>query len=364
MARGFHVAGDVFQRTVDGVDLSGIWEDFNSALRLYNSSKTPILALFAHGTTRSAEPIPLDGGRLDFEEASEFGVPQAGRAEPDYFVAGYDLNWYDLAQRYTAAFLRDATAEQVNAQHAAAMEGSDRLQFRLAMQSVLTPAVLGSRVENPEGQSIYSLYAGSSDDAPPEYKGRTFATGHTHYVVSGAATVDGQDLEDATEHVAHHGHGVNPGEQIVLLVHPDEGKTIRGFRAGVGGSPYDFIPAQGGVPYITTEHIVGQIPDGIFNGMPVIGSFGKALVVETYDAWSGYIVAVAYAGPNSGRNVLALRSHTRPELKGLRLVPGSNDRYPLAESTYGLGVGFGVRSRGAAAVIQIKASGSYTAPTI
>ena len=364
MARGFHVAGDVFQKTVDGVDLSGIWDDFQTALRMYNSTKSPILALFTYGTPKSADTVPLDGGRLDFEEASEFGVPASQRVEPDYFVAGYDLHWYDLAQRFTAAFLRDATAEQVSAQHVAAIEGSDRLQFRLAMRSVLTPALLGIRPANSEGQSIYSLYAGSSDDAPPEYKGRTFTAGHTHFLVSNSAAVDGQDLEDVAEHVAHHGFGVDSGSRIVLLVHPNEGKTIRGFRAGVGGSPYDFIPAQGGVPYITSENIVGQIPEGAFNGLPVIGSFGKSLVVETYDAWPGYVVAVAHSGNNSSRNVLAVRSHTRPELKGLRLIAGSNTKYPLTESTYGLGVGFGIRNRGAAAIVQIKASGAYTAPVI
>lgn len=364
MARGFNVAADVFQRTVDGVDLGGIWTEFQDALTQYNKGKAPILALFTHPTTKSGDPFAVDGGRLDFEEASEFGVPQSGRVKPDHYVIGYDLKWFDLAQRFTAAFLRDATAEEVRTQHVAAMEASDRLQFKMAMARLLTPVLSGARATNPEGQSIYSLYAGSTDDAPPEYKGRTFAGSHTHYLVSAAATVDGQDLEDVIEHVAHHGYGVNAGERIILLVHPDEGKTIRGFRAGVNGSPYDFIPAAGGVPYITSENIVGSLPSSDFNGLPVIGSFGKALVVETYDAWSGYVVAVAFGGVNSSRNALAIRSHVRPELKGLRLIPGGNDKYPLSESLYGVGVGFGVRNRGAAAVIQIKESGSYEAPTL
>ncbi|MDN4473567.1 hypothetical protein [Demequina zhanjiangensis] len=364
MARGFNVASDVFQRTIDGFDLGGIWNDFQDALQVYNQGKAPILALLTHSTTATGDPLALDGGRLDFEEASEFGVPKSGRVEPDYYVAGYDLKWFDLAQRYTAAFLRDATAEQVRTQHIAAMEGSDRLQWTMAINRLMTPALEGSRPVNPEGQSIYSLYAGSTDDAPPEFKGRTFATGHNHYLVSGAATVDGQDLEDAIEHVAHHGYGVGPGERIILLVHPNEGAVIRGFRAGVNGSPFDFIPSAGGVPYITTERIVGAVPAGEFNGLPVIGSFGKALVVETYDAFAGYVVAIAHGGNNSTRNALSVRSHTRPELKGLRMIPGTDDKYPLSGSTYGIGVGFGVRNRGAAAVVQITASGSYSAPTI
>lgn len=364
MARGFNVAADVFSKTVDGVDLGGIWTEFQNALQQYNSTREPLLALLTYSTTKSAEPFPLNGELMEFEEASEFGVPQSQRVEPKYFIAGYDLNWYDLAQRYTASYLRDATSEEVRTLHSAAMEASDRLQFRLAMKALLEPASAGLRDVNPEGQSIYSLYAGSADDTPPDYKGRTFASGHTHYLTSGAATIDGGDLEDVIEQVAHHGYGINAGEQIILLVHPDQGKDVRGFRAGVNNSPYDFIPAQGSAPYITSDNIVGQIPAGSFNGLTVIGSFGKALIVETYDAFSGYVVAIGYAGANSPRNALALRSHIRPELKGLRLIPGGNDRYPLSESTYGLGVGFGVRNRGAAAVIQITASGTYTAPTI
>jgi hypothetical protein len=362
--RGFSVGADVYARTADGADISGIWNEFQAALNLFNATRGPLVALFTHTTTDAAQSLPLDGGRVEFEVASEFGVPKAGRAEPEFFVAGYPLEWYDLALRYTTKFLRDATRAEVEAQQSAAFSASDELQFRLALRSVLTPATAASRRTNDVGAPIYSLYAGSADDAPPSFKGRSFGSGHTHYLVSGSTEIDGQDLDDVIEHVAHHGYGIGSGEQIVLVVHPNEGKKIRGFRAGVN-SPYDFIPAQGGVPYITTETIVGSSPNGQFNGLDVIGQFGTALVVETYDAFAGYVIAVAHSGANSNRNVLAARSHATPAWRGLRLMPGSvSQQYPLVDATYGIGIGFGVRNRGAAAVIQIKASGQYTPPTI
>lgn len=362
MARGFNVASDVIKTTVDGYDLNKIWTDLTQVLQGFNASKTPLLNLLTVDTTASADAFPLDGGKMSFERASEFGTPKSGKADPKYFIAGYDLDWYDLALRFTSSFLRDATAEQIKSQHMAAQAASDDLNFSLAMAELLTPTVLGARATNPEDQTRYSLYSGQTDDTPPVYKGRTFTAAHTHYLTTQSADMDGNDLEVVIEHVAHHGYGVEAGEQLVVIVHPNQGKVIRGFRT-TNGAPYDFIPAQGGVPYITSESIVGQLPTGSFNGLSVIGSFGKALIVETYDAFPGYVLGLAYSGISNSRNVLARRSHVRADFKGLRMLPGPSN-YPLNESTYAVGVGFGVRNRGAAAVIQVTVSATYTAPTI
>jgi hypothetical protein len=359
--RGINVGADVLTTTIDGVDFNSIWAEYQAALNLWNSTRDPIIALFTYDTTNAAEALPLDGDTTEFEPASEFGVPKAGRADPKNFVAGYPLQWYDLAVRFTRKFLRDASRVQVDAQQTAALEASNRLQFREALRALVTPQLSGDRSINENGVPILSLYAGSTDDAPPSFAGRTFAPGHNHYLVSGAATIDGQDLEDVIEHITHHGYGIGTAERVVILVHPDQGKVIRGFA----GSPYDFIPSEAAPAYLSSELIVGDLPPATFNGLPVIGSFGKALIVESYYAMSGYVVGVAVAGANSARNALALRSHPRPELKGLQIIPGETSRnYPLVEAGYQIGVGFGVRNRGAAVVMQVKASGSFVAPTI
>lgn len=57
-----------------------------------------------------------------------------------------------------------------------------------------------------------------------------------------------------------------------------------------------------------------------------------------------------------------LREHSR--IKGLQLVPGSNGDYPLVDSYWVRGFGTGVRHRLAGMVMQITASGSYTAPSL
>lgn len=364
MARGINVGADVLTSTVDGVDLSTIWDDFIQSLRAYNSTQNAMLGLLVHRTSDASDLVPLDGDGVEFEVQSEFGVPKAGRPEPKHFVAGYPLEWSDLAARYTRKFLREAKRGQIDAVHSAALAAADQHQFREALRALTVPSSLGGRSINEVGASIYSLYSGSSDDIPPQYAGRTFSSGHTHYLTSGAATVDGQDLEDVIEHIAHHGFGIGSNERIVLLVHPDQGKTIRGFRAGVNSSPYDFIPSESAPAYLSTEFIVGNTAPKEFNGLEVIGSFGKALIVESYYAFSGYVIGVAFSGANSTRNVLSLRSHPQASQRGLNIIPGDTNAYPIVNSYYELGVGFGVRNRGAAAIMQITASGTYSAPTL
>jgi hypothetical protein len=184
--------------------------------------------------------------------------------------------------------------------------------------------------------------------------------------VSGGATIDGGDLRDLTEHIQHHGYGLpTNGERIILMVNPAQGETIRGFRRDPENSqaaPFDFIPSVTAPAYLTDQSIVGDQAPASFNGVPIIGSYGDAWIFESYYIPTGYVLAVGTAGPNSSRNPLAFRQHPRTESQGLRLT-SENPSYPLIGSVYEHGFGVGVRNRGAAAVMQIKASGSYVNPT-
>lgn len=77
----------------------------------------------------------------------------------------------------------------------------------------------------------------------------------------------------------------------------------------------------------------------------------------------GYLLTVATSGANSPNNVVGVRHHANPTYRGLRQIPGPG-QYPLVRMEYARAFGVGVRHRGAAVVTQIKASGSYDAPTI
>jgi len=68
-------------------------------------------------------------------------------------------------------------------------------------------------------------------------------------------------------------------------------------------------------------------------------------------------------GIDSDRNPVGLRKHPNVAYQGLRHIPG-NGPYPLVDSFYARGFGVGVRHRGAAVVMLVTESASYTAPNI
>ena len=67
---------------------------------------------------------------------------------------------------------------------------------------------------------------------------------------------------------------------------------------------------------------------------------------------SGYFVAVATRGTNTSTNVVGIREHANPALRGLVLKPGNRESYPLIDSYYIRGLGTGVGPRGAAAIMH------------
>ncbi|MWB98305.1 hypothetical protein [Agromyces seonyuensis] len=366
MPRGFNVGADVLTRTADGVDLNLIWNEFNDALTAWNAGRSAVAALFSFPTVDSFVQYAVGEGDLELELASEFGVPTSGRAEPDYARMGFPLDWYDKAKRYTRKFLRDATAEQVRAQHAAFLEADNKLVFRSVMKALTTKTASGSRSINENGVEIFDLWDGTDSVAPPSFGGKTFTNSHSHYLVSGAATIDGGDLKALIDTIQEHGFGSRgSNEQIVIMVHPTQGDVIKTFRRdpeNAAVDPFDFIPAVNAPAYLTDQAIVGDKAPASFNSLALIGSYGDAWIHENYLIPQGYAIALATAGPNAGRNPVAFRQHPQAENQGFRLLPG-HERYPLLDSVYERGFGVGVRHRSAAAVMQIKASGSYDNPT-
>lgn len=359
---GFSTSGDFLTRTPDGRDLNSIWSEFVQTLNAYNERPAAIANLFTFSTTASGDSILQAVDSDGFERQSEFGAPKALRATSDVLSMGFPLEWYDSRTSYTRKFLRDAPAAQVEAQHDQQMAAANKLQYLATFRALLTRTDPAARPVKETGAVIYPLWDGAADSIPPAYAGQTFSAGHQHYLTTQSTQVDGQDLADLIRHITEHGYGTAANEQVVILVHPNQGAAIRGFRIGAG-SPFDFIPAEGAPAFLSSETVIGSQPPAMFNNLPVIGSYGKALIIEDYFVPNGYVIALATSGPGSVRNPLALRRHVNVESQGLRLIPGS-DRYPLIDSTYELGFGIAVRHRGGAAVMQVTTDTTYTSPAI
>ena len=362
--RGFNVQADLVTQTADGIDINLLWDEFQESIGIWNEGRSALVSFLSSTVTDLVEFQPYASGD-EFEKASEFGVPQAIRGDVGGEYFGYAFEWFDVASRFTWKFLANASQSRVQAVHQAALEADNRLVFK----SVLGALFSNANRTNDEGISVKSLYNGTDGAVPPEYRGKTFASSHSHYLVSGAAGLDSKDIEDLIDTIAEHGYGHAEGSQIVILASKQEVDRIRTWRANVENSNsavalYDFIPASTQPSLILpNQGLLGSIPPSSWNGMPVTGSYGNALIIEESYIPAGYVVAFATGGAADLKNPIGIREHANPDLRGLRLINGERAGFPLINSYYQRGLGTGVRNRGAAAVLQVKASGSYAAPS-
>lgn len=357
--RGINTAGDIIRSTVDGVDLADVFREYQQTVDLQNSNRDSIDGLFTFRTTAAGDQVPQGQTPEEFERASELGLAKSIRSGADFLTLGYPLEAYDLAARFSWRFLADADRAQVDAVHNGALEADSRLTHRLTFHALFNNT---DRV-TPENLVAKPLYNGDGT-VPPAFNGVNFTGATTQYVTSGAATFDGGDVADAYKLVSRHGYG-DPavGGRIVVFVNPVEGEVVRGLKAGQPNSPYDFIPsAETGFAYLSSEQIVGDKAPAAFGRVRLFGSYGPAWLSENALIPQGYVLAVATYGANDQRNPIAFREHVRPELRGLRIIPGGDREHPIQDSTYQRLAGAAVRKRGGAAVVQVTADPTYSVP--
>lgn len=331
--------------TVDGQPLSEIWDEINLRNSLFNEHVNSLVSLFVFETTRAQEKVSVyDTAR--FEEATEFGRPNKVRSR--LIARGFPLTHHDLAYGYSQEFIDSARSSQLLAVQGKVESAYWTEQLDTIMSAIFTEA----NATDADGISVKRLY-NADGEVPPTYKRWSHLSTHTHYLTSGAASFDNDDLLALEEHLLHHGYGDN-GETLVLMVNRAELVTIRGLA--------QYVPAEAAtVPVIVNGVVTGtrrSAPDGLTPE----GYIGEFVVVQNNMIPAGYLMAFATGGTFASENVVGLRVHENPSVRGLRLVEGPNGRYPIIDSVYDTYLGAGVASRGAAAVMQVTA-GAYTAPT-
>jgi hypothetical protein len=362
---GTHTYSDIITQLADGTPLNDVWDTFMALLNATNGSRQALINFLTYDVQTPTETIAQVGDGVDFEEATEQGQPVGSRVNPNYFQLGYGFKWYDLGGRYTWQYLSEATQSMVDSLANAAVEAFWRKQMYELMKALFSNVNQTATIRG-NSYNVYRFY-NADGTVPPTYKTNTFTGSHTHYVASGAATVDQGDLNEIIDDFAAHGFTQLLGYTLVVMVNKTEGDIIRQFRsvANGGSARYDFLQAtnQPGGILTANQTIIGQGPPaGSLRGMQVIGSYGPLLIVQ--DDWfpAGYIVGFATGGENNLSNPMGLRQHQNPNLRGLRLVKGKTPDYPLIDSYWMAGFGFGTRQRGAAYVMKITA-GSYAVPT-
>lgn len=362
--RGFNTAADTdstqtIYRTVDGVELSKMWAEFQRTLTKWNSQRDTLTNLLTTDLTTESETVRVPVEE-DFEEASEFGVPKGIRNGTPYRF-GFSFKWWDIAIRYTWRYLLDATANELRALHAQAMEADNRLMFTRVLRQIFNNGG-STAIISTETLNVYPFYNGDSM-VPPKWKNVVHSASHNHYLVSGGSTIDSGDLVDMINHMTHHGYQPTKGYRMVLLVNPQEGDVIRGFSLA-DNDKYDFVPgpAYGGGVYLQQGQLVAAPAMTVFQDLNTIGTWGPLTIVEEEYIPAGYAFAFVTGGADSISNPVGIRSHERPEMKGLKLIQGPVTNYPLQESYYLHGMGTGVRHRGAGVVLQVKSTGTYDIP--
>jgi len=359
---GYNDTRDVLvTSSTDGVDYNDMWSEFQATVALQNGERQAIIDFLTFDVTENIETV-AQLSSAKFERASEYGEPRGIRQKPSSFSIGYDFGWYDLGARYTWQFLADASAGQVTAIHSAALDADNRLMFEVVLSALYNNANRTAVIDNLE-VPVKALY-NADGTVPPTYKTNVFDGTHNHYLVSGAATIVSEDVDDLIEHLRHHGYDKTNGVTQVLLVNSREGKVIRQFRQ-TAGDTYDFIPATSEPQDLileATQTVSGGRPSGTYGGLNVIGKYGDVLIIEDDLFPVGYVVIVGTGGRQNLNNPVGLRQHKNASLRGMRLVKGRDADYPLIDSFYNRGVGTGIRQRGGSAVMQITANASYTAP--
>lgn len=387
MAKGYNASGDILTRTRDGQDLNAIWQQYNQLLAEFNNQRQPLVDLLSFTVTGAIEDI-VQPGQERFEEATEFGIPQGIRPAPVPTARAYPFKWYDTRAAYTFQFLvggpsqsSGASSAQLEAILNTVMEADNQLQFELVMKAFFNSANRTTLVDGTE-YNVPALWNADGAYIPP-YDGVTFnGATHTHYLSSGAnagqTAFDPQDHLDLAKTVEHHGYTRAAGYNVFFLMNSTDAEAgiarfVRNQAFVSGGastvtSLYDFIPSQGqnfAVQLPPGYTLVGGLPPNSFAQLNVIGSWGPYLAVTNGQVPLGYMAAIATRGQSVTTNLIGIREHANPAMRGLVLRPGNTQAgYPLIDSFYIRGLGTGVGPRGAAALMKLdNTGGAYTVPT-
>jgi hypothetical protein len=359
LSGGYGTEGDIVYTTDDGVDLNQLWGEAQAALNVWNAGRSRLVALLTYQVTNEIESVP-QVGEARFEYATEFGEPEGERLKIGYFQLGFDFEDYDRATRLTWKALRDMDARQVRAVHNALLQADEVTVYKNVMAAIFDNRDRETDIRN-KAYKVYPLY-NADGVVPPKFRANTFTGAHSHYMVSGNANIDSGDIEDAYENIAEHGYSIESGTQIVALMNRKQLKQMRKWRMGEVSANgveanYDFIPSRNQPSQFldSPTGLLGTLPPDTWNGMRVYGSYADVLLIEEPFMPEDYFLMFGTGGAGNLQNLVGLREHKNPIYRGLRILPGNDQRYPLIESYYSRGFGTGIRQRAGAVVMQVKA---------
>ena len=336
--------------TTDGQSVNDIWANMQAMLGAFNASNDAIVSLLSFKTDRANEKVgvPVNPG---FQKATEFGRPSKIRMA--MIARGFPYEHFDLGDGYTQEYIDGASGGQLMAVQATVLNSWTTLEREVVMEAVFT----STNKTDQDGINVKRLY-NADGEIPPKIKRWSHSGTHTHYLSNGTGTgLTQANFDTMGEHLVHHGFREFGDSTFLMFVHRDEMATVRGFA--------NFIPSESGSrpqEFSSSGIIAGARRTDGTNGLSVEGWVNDWTIIEANDFPAGYAFGMVSGGPMDLRNVVGLRVHENPSVRGLRLIEGNRQNYPLYDSVYDGYMGAGVAQRGAAIIMQDSAT-AYAAPT-
>lgn len=334
--------------TVDGQSVNEIWRDMQAMLAAFNASNDQVVSLLSFRTVLSNEKVgvPINPG---FQKATEFGRPSKIRFAQ--ISRGFPIEHFDLGDGYTQEYIDSARGAQLMAVQATILNSWTTLEREVTMEAMFND----TNTTDQDNILVRRLY-NNDGEVPPTIKRWTHDGTHTHYLFNGGAGFVQANLDTMSEHLVHHGFREFGDAAFLLLAHRDDVATIRGFANWIPSEETqrpDTLSNSGVVRGLMRRQGTG--------GLKVEGWVNDWTIIEFNDMISGYLLGIVSGGPLDTRNIVGLRVHENPSARGLRLVEGNRQNYPLYDSVYDGYMGAGVGQRGAGVIMQD--FGSYVVPT-
>lgn len=333
--------------TVDGQSVNEIWANMQAMLGAFNASNDQVVSLLSFPTIRSNEKVgvPINPG---FQKATELGRPSKIRFKN--VARGFPIDHFDLGDGYTQEYIDSAVGAQLMAVQATILNAWTELEREIVLEAVFND----TNTTDKDDINVKRLY-NADGEIPPKIKRWTHSGTHNHYLFNGGAGFVQANLDTMSEHLVHHGFREFGDAAFLLLAHRDDVATIRGFANWLPSEEStrpDTLSGSGVVRGLVRRQGTG--------GLQVEGWVNDWTVIEFNDMISGYLLGIVSGGPLDTRNIVGLRAHENASVRGLRLIEGNRQNYPLYESVYDGYMGAGVGQRGAGVIMQDAAA--YAVP--
>ena len=338
----------ITNKTVREFGMEDVAAAVDAEIAAHNAQLVEGLRDYVTPTTR--REMPDATGQMLTDEmvlADEFGrAPTQVESKPGRI--GLPLERYKIAKGFTTDFLTTASVAQVAMRTREVEAAHIKRMTRNLREALFRPVSFDFTDYRVDDMvlKVKPLYNGDGTAPVNGPAGESFDGTHNHFMTAPELTADAVDA--LIENVAEH----DDNADVVIQVSLAEAAAVRalpGFApimdARIEQVPNGQMVARGS---LNTGNIKNR-KIGYYNGAEI---WVKPWV------YSGYLLGL---NRNAAQKVLGLREPEEQNRRGLRIV-ATNIAYPLQSENFEAEFGFGVLSRGAAAILQITA-GAYEDPT-